>query len=296
MRTPFAAGVTGVAMTAAALLVVTAPTASGDHQSSSSAYGVAVGGTPGQPTVTSDGSETRAAGGQLPAELGPLASGGVLTLTAGDDHASAKITDLTLGHAAAQLPQQLKDGLANLTQACTVVGQAGPADQAIAPLNTALDQLPGVGQVVQLPTVEAATTFCEGLLDADILSLARVGSLLTECRGTTGTVTLSDVAVLGAPQPLLAGAVPPDTQLLPPELAAVARITLNHQRTDGEDFTVDGLRIEVGGNEVAVLASATCGGPTPHVPEVQEEPTSQVEPPKAAPVPDPVQASVPVTG
>lgn len=293
MRTPFTAGVAGIAMATAALLIASATTASGEHQSSSSAYGVAVGGSPGQPAVESDGAQTQTEGGHLPAELGPLAAGGVLDLSAGNDHATAEVTDLTLGQAVAELPQELKDGIANLTQACTVVEQAGGADQAVGPLNAALDQVPGIGQVVDLPTAEAATTFCNGLLDGDILSLAKVGTLMTECNDKVGTVTLTDVETLGAPQPLLAGKVAPETQLLPAELADVATITLNHQTLDGENFTVEGLRLEVGGKEVAVLASATCGAPMAHAPKVKDEKPERHKP---APVPTPAKTSAPVTG
>ncbi len=295
MRTSFKAGVTGIAAIATTLLVVTAPTATGEPVSSSSAYGAAVGGTPGQPAVESDGSSTQTGGGQLPAQLGPLAAGGVLALSAGDDTASSAVTNLTLGSAVAQLPQALKDGLANLTQVCTGISQATPANQVLTPLNDAIGQIPGLGTVVQVPTVEAATTFCNGLVDSDILDLATVGTLQSQCTDQTGTVTLSDVKVLGAPQPVLAGAVAPETQLLPPELAAVAKITLNHQVSEGENFTVQGLRIEVGGQEVAVLASATCGGPAAAAPVVQQAPAKG---PKKhqAPVPTPVKTSAPVTG
>lgn len=293
MKTRSKASVTGIALATTVLLIATSPAASGDHQSSSSAYGASVGGSPGEPAVESDGTQDQTGGGQLPAELGPLASGGVLTLSAGNDHATATITDLTLGQAVAQLPQELKDGIAELTEACTVAEEAGNANQAIDPLNAAIDEIPGIGQVVDLPTAEAAATFCNGLLDAEILSLAKVGTLLTECNDKAGTVTLTDVETLGAPQPLLAGQVAPETQLLPEQLAAVARITLNHQTVDGENFTVQGLRVEVGGEEVAVLASATCGGPMAHAPAVRNGPAKQ---PKPAPVPTPTQVSAPVTG
>jgi hypothetical protein len=295
MRIPNKAGVAGIALATAALMIVTAPTASGEHQSGSSAFGASVGGSPGQPAVESDGSQEQTGGGQLPAQLGPLATGGVLTLSAGNDRATATITDLTIGQAAAQLPQQLKDGIAQLAQACTVVEQGAPADQALAPLNEAINQVPGIGQVVEVPTTEAAATFCNGLLDADIVSLAKVGTLLTECNDQSGTVTLTDVQTLGAPQPALVGQVAPETQLLPAELAPVAKITLNHQIRDGENFTVQGLRIEAGGKEVAVLASATCGGAAPHV-EVLEQQTKQPKQPQQAPVPTPVEVSAPVTG
>lgn len=291
MRTSWKAGATGLAITATALLVATTSTASGEAVSSSSAYGVSVGGTPGQPAVESDGSGTQTGGGQVPDQLGPLASGGVLALSAGDDHATAAVTGLTLGSAVAQLPQELKDGLAHLTQVCSAVEQGTQANEVVAPLNDALDQVPGLGQVVQVPTVEAATAFCNGLLDSDILELATVGTLQAQCTDQTGSVTLSDVKVLGAPQPVLAGEVAPETQLLPPELAPVAKITLNHQTRDGENFTVEGLRLEVGGNVVAVLASATCGGPAPVVQE-----TNGPKKNKQAPVPTPVRTSAPVTG
>ncbi|PKH40161.1 hypothetical protein SAMN05192575_11326 [Nocardioides alpinus] len=292
MRTSIKTTAVCTALATAALLVVTATTASGEGQSGSSAFGVSAGGTPGQPAIESDGSQEQTGGGQLPAQLGPLASGGVLALSAGNDRATAAVTDLTLGSAVAQLPQELKDGLATLNQACTAVEQATDVNQVIDPLNAALAQVPGVSEVVEVPTAEAAAAFCNGLLDTDLLSLAKVGTLQSECTDMTGTVTLTDVEVLGAPQPLLVGQVAPETQLLPPELAAVATITLNHQVVDRENFTVQGLRLEVGGQEVAVLASATCGGPIAAAPVAEpEEDTSN-----QAPVPTPVKTSVPVTG
>ena len=296
MRTPMNGTLAGIATATAALLIVTVPSASGDHQSSSSAYGVSVGGQAGQPAVEYDGTQPQTGGGQLPAQLGPLAAGGVLTVTADNDHATANITDLTLGQAVAQLPPEIKDGIANLTQVCTtVVQETAPADQVLTPLNEALNQLPGVSEVVEIPSTQAATTFCTSLLDAEILSLAEIGTLQAECTDQTGTVTVTDVQALGAPQPVLVGEVAPETQVLPEQLAPVARITLNHQVRDGDSFTVQGLRLEVGGKEVAVLASATCGGPIAHAPEVKGEQAEQKEP-KPAPVPVPKETSAPVTG
>lgn len=279
-------GVTAIALLTAATMALGISTATGAHQSRSSAYGVSLGGTPGQPTATYP-EGPRSGGAAVPDQLGPLAAGGALTVTAGNDHATAKVTDLTLGAAASGLPQQLKDGLAQLSQACTAFDQAGGADAAVEPLNGAIDQIPGgIGAVVNLPTAEEASAFCKALLDNDILSLAKVGTLLTQCTGDSGTVTLTDVQVLGAEQPVLAGKVKPETSLLPPELAPVATITLNHQVTSGDKLTVQGLRIEVPGQEVAVLASTTCGGPI-EVKGKQQAP---------APKPKPVQANAPVTG
>ncbi len=294
LRTSATGVSTGIALATAAVLMVTTSTASGEHTSSSSAYGISAGGAPGQPAAESDGSQTVTGGGQIPGQLGLLAAGGSLSVSAGNDQATAAINDLTLGQGVAQLPQALKDGLASLAQACTVVEQGGEANQVIDPLNDAIDQVPGLGQVVEVPSVEAATTLCNGLLDPDILSVATVGSLVSQCNDQTGTVTVAGVEVLSAPQPLIAGEVAPDTQLLPAELADVARITLNHQVRDGETFTVEGMRIEVGGQVVAVLASATCGAPIadPEVEAEQEEAKER----KAAPVPEPVRTSAPVTG
>lgn len=289
MKLRVKAGITSIALVLPATMVLGVSSASDTSQSSSSAYGASVGGSPGQPAASYPEGPT-SGGGAVPDQLGPLAAGGVLTVTAGDDHATAKVTDLTLGQAVAGLPDDVKNGISQLTAACQVFDNAGGADAAVGPLNDAIDQIPGgIGDVVDLPTAEKASDFCNALLDADMLNLARVGTLLTECTDQTGSVTLTDVEVLGAEQPVLAGPVQPETQLLPDELAPVARITLNHQVADGENFTVEGLRVEVGGQEVAVLGSATCGGPIAH--EVKKDRV-----PHPAPAPKPVEHHSPVTG
>ena len=51
--------------------------------------------------------------------------------------------------------------------------------------------------------------------------------------------------------------------MLPTELEPLIKITLNRQTTEGQNFTVDGLVVELGGEEVAVLASTTCGEAPP---------------------------------
>ena len=76
--------------------------------------------------------------------------------------------------------------------------------------------------------------------------------------------------------------------MLPAELDPLIKITLNRQTTEGKDFTVDGLVVELGGQEVAVLASTTCGGPIAHEPNPEQ--------PQPAPTPTPVERNVPVTG
>ena len=286
-------GLTGIALATTAAVLVASPNATSASGTKSFAYGVAIGGQGKQPYAEYPAGPTKG-GADLPDQLGPLASGGVLTVTAGNDQATAKVTNLTLGSAVDQLPDQLKNGISQLSDACTVFDQAGDADQAVNQLNDAIHQIPGFGGVADLPTMEEASKFCNELLDADIPNLAHVGTLLTECHGDTGSVTLTDVSVLGAKQPVLEGPAPKNQQLLPPQLAPAAKITLNRQtpHSDGS-ITVDGLALELGGQEVAVLASTTCGIPidTPKTHKPGRAPT-----PPRAPAPKPVHHSVPVTG
>lgn len=282
MRTK--AGVAGVALATATAVMVGAPSASGDHQSSSSAYGVSIGGQAGQPAVEYKGGEPKTGGGELPAELGPLASGGVLTLTAGDDQASAKVTDLTLGGGLAQLPEELRTGLQQIQAACDQL----PAEPAEDVDDQIFGQLPGELQEL-LDTPGNLRDLCMVLGGGTFAELASVDTLHVECNDDSGTVAVSGVSIFGSTTPVNdTDTVAPGTSVLPAELEPLIKITLNRQSTSGEDFTVDGLVLELGGQEVAVLASATCGGPIAHETEPRE--------PARAPAPTPVERSVPVTG
>ena len=285
MRTPVKTGAAVVALATAATLTLGATSASGDHQSSSSAYGVSIGGQEGQPSVEYNGGEPVSGGGNLPAELGPLASGGVLALTAGDDQATSKVTDLTLGSGLAELPAELRDGLQQIQQACDQL----PPEPAEDVDDQIFGQLPGELQEL-IDTPGNLRDLCMVLGGGTFDELASIDTLHVECNDDTGTVAVSDVRIFGSNTPLNdTDNVPAGTSVLPTELEPLIKITLNRQRTSGENFTVDGLVLELGGEEVAVLASATCGGPIAHSPTPERDPAP-------APAPTPVERSVPVTG
>ena len=77
MRITTKAGIAGVALATAATITFGAQSASGAHEERSSAYGISLGGTPGQPAAAFP-EGPRTGGGELPAELEQLAAGGVL--------------------------------------------------------------------------------------------------------------------------------------------------------------------------------------------------------------------------
>ena len=278
------AGITGIALATAATLTLGAPSASGTHQSESSAYGIAIGGEAEQPAAKYPDGPT-SGGGEIPAELGSLAAGGILTVTAGNDQASAKITDLTLGSGLEQLPAELREGLQQIQAACEQLPEepAEDIDEQI------FGQLPGELQEL-INTPGNLRDLCGVLGDGTFAQLASVDTLQAECNDKSGSVAVSKVSIFGSTTPVNdTDNVAPNTSVLPAELEPLIKVTLNRQTTSGENFTVDGLVVELGGEEVAVLASATCGGPIAHEPVDNPEPDP-------APAPTPVERSVPVTG
>ncbi|CAA9374853.1 MAG: hypothetical protein AVDCRST_MAG47-1550 [uncultured Nocardioidaceae bacterium] len=280
MRTPLKAGIAGVALATAATMMVGAPSATGDHQESSSAFGFSLGGSPGEP-VAKFPEGPREAGGEIPAELEQLATGGILTVTADNDRATATVTDLTLLAGLEELPKELRDGLQELQALCAEL----PEDEA--PTDEILGEIPG-GLKDVINTPESLQELCNALAGGDFTNLAAVEALNAECDGNTGTVEVVNARLFNSDQALNDSDVKPNSSLLPPELAPLIEITLNRQTTQGDSFTVDGLVLKLGGEEVAVLASATCGGPIAHEPQPKQ--------PKQAPIPTPVERSVPVTG
>jgi hypothetical protein len=280
MRIPTKTGLAVVALATAATMTFGVQSASGTHQDRSSAYGLSLGGSPGQPAAAFP-QGPRQAGGQLPAELEQLAAGGILTVTAGDDHATAKVTDLTLGDGLSQLPAEVKDGLQQISSVCDQL----PAQPAPDVDQQLFEQLPGgLQEIVNTPG--NLRDLCGVIGDGSFAQLASIDTLQAECTGNSGTVEVSNARVFGSTTPLNdTGDAPKNFSVLPAELAPLIEITLNRQTTKGQDFTVDGLVLKLGGQEVAVLASATCGGPIAHG-----------STPREAPRPTPVRNSVPVTG
>lgn len=276
---------TVVAVVAGSVLLAVAPGASSAAPTRSSAYGVAVnaGGqevVPPSPSVESTDGSMQSTGGEIPPEAGPLLSGGVLELSAGDDEARVSVTDLTIGNLAADLPPELREQLDQLQAACEGVEQA-PGEE----LPDILGELP---INVEQPGEEDLIEFCNGLLDGDFANLATIDTLQVECNGNAGTVTVLGASALGSGAPLDLENVEPNTELFPDN--PLISVTLNRQSNGPRGgFTVDGLVVSLGEGEAeAVVASTTCG-------EVIAQPTSNTEAP-TAPVPTPQQGSAPVTG
>ncbi|MDZ5621511.1 hypothetical protein SFC88_11760 [Nocardioides sp. HM23] len=277
------AGFACVALATAATMMLGVPSASGDHQSRSSAYGFSLGGSPGEPAAKFP-EGPRSAGGELPAELEQLAAGGVLTVTAEDDRATAEVTDLTLGSGLDQLPEELRTALQQIKGACDQL----PPEPAPDVDEQIFDQLPGNLQEL-IDTPGNLRDLCLVIGGGTFAELASVDTLHVECDDRTGSVAVSDVRIFGSTVPINdTDNVAANTSVLPAELEPLIKITLNRQTTEGEDFTVDGLVLELGGQEVAVLASTTCGGPIAH--------DRNPEPLPPAPTPTPVDRNVPVTG
>jgi hypothetical protein len=284
---------TAVAVLAGSALLVASPGASSADPTRSSAYGVSVdaGGqnaVPPSPTVEStDGSEHTAGGaGAFPAEAAPLLSGDVLALTAGDDKASVRVTNLKIGNAGASLPPELGQLTAQLGQLKTACGTFAQAPDDGVP--DILGQLP---IPIKQPTADDFGDFCNNLLDADLGSLASLDTLNVECNGDSGTVTVLGASLLGVALPTEdLENVAPDTKLFPDN--PLLDVTLNRQTKGPRGaFTVDGLVISLGGGQAeAVVGSTTCGEGIP-----QSARASNPDAP-TAPAPTPQQGNAPVTG
>ena len=293
LRTPLAlAG--AAAMTITTGLVTTATTSQA-AATKSFAYGVSINGEGKQPYVEStDGSPQTQGTPEFPTEFSPLLAGTVAALEAGDDFASIRLADLTIGAASDQLPQEVKDGIDQLTELCTQA--VGPIeDEALAPILTGIRE--NAPTEVPLPEDGDVLAFCDGLLDGDLPALLGLTAVEVQCDGDAGRVTVAGVTILGAPVPV-AGNIPRDTQLFAGEatpLAEAVQVTFNRQtkRPDGS-FSVDGAVISLGGGEgEIILGHTTCGQPLPRRAEGRapvNKPAPQAE------APEPVRQSVPVTG
>jgi hypothetical protein len=253
------------------------------------AYGVSIGGEEGSPKAEHPGGPS-SDGGELPAELGPLAAGGLLTVKASENQAQATVTNLKVGSGMDQLPEELRGGLQELYQICE--GLPPEADGGEDPAGELLGSLPGgLKDTVQTP--KDLRDLCDAVAGGDFTELASVEVLDAQCNGRSGSVEVQNARVFGSDTPLTDSDVAPNTSLLPPELAPLIEITLNRQRTnDKGGFVVEGLVLKLGGEEVAVLSSATCGERIP----AESSPTGRAPAPKQAEAPKPVRQSVPVTG
>jgi hypothetical protein len=271
---------------AAATLIVGAAAPSGAAASKSFAYGFSINGQGKQPYVESTDGSTHTDGGNFPPDAAPLVKGGILSVTAGDDEASAKIVDLDVLSAVDQFPDEFKNALDNLQAACDGVDQL-PLDQ----IPDVLSQLPIGGGVVSQPTKDEIVAFCDGLLDSVLPALAHLDLLKAHCHGDTGGTRVAGAQVLGADFPALKGDVAPNTPLIPKNGGIDVLFNRQTHHPDGS-FTVDALVISLGGGQgEAVVASATCGKPIITTQSTENDPPSG-----NAPAPSPVHRSLGVTG
>lgn len=230
----------------------------------------------------------------------PVASGGVVNVSAENGKASSSVTDLGVGDGLlAELPSEITDQLGTV---CTTLTDA------LDPLTGAIDDallgtlLPTIGGLLdQISEATEGTPLDLGLLGAldlseltslqlgglcDVLSgedqLVGADAVVAECNGDTGTTTITDLSALGLPVDI--DVSEPNATL---DIAGLVTVTANRQTANADGtFTVDALHVSLLGQIELTVASATCG-----------EVTSDGETdPSDAPTPTPVETNVPVTG
>lgn len=228
----------------------------------------------------------------------PVASGGVINVSAENGKASSSVTDLGVGDGLlAQLPSELTD---QLGAACDQI--AGALDPVTGEINDALlgTLLPQIGGLLdQISDATDGTPLDLSLLGAldlseltdlqlgglcDVLGgddqLVGADAVVAECTGDTGTTTITDLSALGLPVDI--DVDEPNAKI---EIPGLLTVTANEQIANADGtFTVNALHVNLLGQVDLVVASATCG-------EVSDD-----EETTDAPTPTPVESHVPVTG
>lgn len=253
----------------------------------SSAYGISATGLiaiePTPVTVSEDGSlqEDQILG--LPVE--GLLDAGVVETLAENDHAKVALTDINVtGGILADAG--LGDVLAPIVDACnTLLGAGGDlgglgdtvGDTLGGLLGPVTEGLSGTDILADANLLGDLTNICDTL--DNLGDLVNVGSVIVECNGTTGEVTIADLNALGLPVEIPSTA--PNTSI---PLDPLLNITINKQTQNADGtFSVEGLNINLlDGTQVISIGTAICG----HVDNTT--PT--------APSPDPVPTHHPVTG
>ncbi|HVK28612.1 MAG TPA: choice-of-anchor P family protein [Nocardioides sp.] len=230
----------------------------------------------------------------------PVASGGVINVSAENVKAESSVTDLGVGDGLlAALPAALTD---QLGAACdTLAGALDPVTGAIddALLGTLLPQIGGLlDQISDATDGTPLDLSLLGALDLSELTSLQLGGLcdvlagddqlvgadavIAECTGDTGTTTITDLSALGLPVDI--DVDEPNAKV---EIPGLLTITANEQIANADGtFTVNALHVNLLGQVDLVVASATCGEVT------SDEETD----PSDAPTPTPVESHVPVTG
>lgn len=232
----------------------------------------------------------------------PVASGGVINVSAENGKASSSVTDLGVGDGLlSQLPPALTT---QLGAACTTLVQAidpvtGAVNGVLTPVLSTLGGL--LGQVSNATDGTPLDLSLLGAIDLsklaplDLLGLCDVlagkdklvaaGAVIAECNGDTGTTKLTDLTALGLPVDI--DVTKPNASVSIPGLLT---ITANRQTKNADGtFTVDALYVNLLDQVELTVSSATCGNVT-----TDTGPTTPTE--TDAPTPTPVESHVPVTG
>jgi len=268
--------------------------------SPSSAYGLeATGLIPVQatPTVTSTtGKLVKDSLVSLPSN--PLLSGGLVDAQAQNGAAEADVTNLDVGGSLlGQLTGPLSTLTTQLKPACTALNSVSltQVNNALSGLtgnlSSALNQVTGstgidLSAVGGLNLNNLLPAQLGGLCDAlsGKVGLVHVGAITTRCTGKTGSVQVTGLRLLGLPSSI--GTAPNSSVSIP----GVLTVTLNKQTQNANGtFTVDGLYVDILGQQQLVVTSATCGN-------VRSASKPKPGPKSQAPVPHPIHTKAPVTG
>lgn len=237
--------------------------------------------------------------------LAPIASGGVVQVSAENGKASANVTGVGVGDGLlALLPTELTsqlEGVCNqLTTALdpvtglldnTVLGTLlDQVDDALASIGGATAGTPlDLSLLAALDLTNLTTNGLKGL--CTVLGgqggLVSLGTVIAKCDGTTGTTNVTDANVAGIP--LNIPTEPNGKVAIGEGLSSLVDLTVNEQVNNADGtFTVNAVHLKLLGQIDLTVASATCGRVTTDGPS---DPG-----PSDAPTPTPIKTNAPVTG
>ncbi len=243
-------------------------------------------------TVSDDGRLHEDSVASFPAN--PLLTGGIVTTRAANGEASASVADLGVGGGLLDQIPDLSEQLSPLCDALKQVDLGAVNDQITGPDGTLLPDV--LGPIVEGvdPNLDLSLITALDLGDllpddlsglCDVLSgkagLVGAEAVTAECHGNAGSLTVANLTALGLPVQIDTNTVNSKV-----EVPGVLTITANRQtRNSNGTFTVDGLVINLLGQQEIVITSATCGRIT------SADPT-----PDPTDSPTPVPTRFPVTG
>jgi hypothetical protein len=232
--------------------------------------------------------------------VAPLLDGGLVVASAQNGSASAKVTGLGVGQdllntlgLSGDTTKPLVDACKQITDALAPVGGVTGTinDTLLKGLDDALTQIGNATSGTGLDLSALGALKLDKLLPTQLYGLCEVlsgklklvgaDSVVAECNGKTGNVTIAGLKALGLPVEIGTDAVNKKV-----EIPGLLNLTINRQTANADGtFTVDALYLNLLGQVELTVSSATCGNVT----------TNEIEP-SDAPSPTPVESHVPVTG